>query len=56
VSEVRGEFLRATYGLRASSAAGAEARAEAIQLEQTVELPRDAVRDPTIEREVMGRV
>ena len=49
------EFVRATYRLRVDSA-GAEARAEALALEQTVELPRSAVRDPFVEREILGRV
>lgn len=33
-----------------------EARAEALALEQTVELPRGCVRDPFVEREIVGRV
>jgi ribulose-bisphosphate carboxylase large chain len=51
----RREFVRATYRLRVG-ADQVEARAEAIHLEQTVELPREAVRDRHIEREILARV
>jgi ribulose-bisphosphate carboxylase large chain len=49
------ELLRVTYHLdvRASEAA---ARAEAVAREQTVEVPRVAVRDPVVLREALGRV
>ena len=49
------DVLRVTYQLRVD-AAGAEKRAEEVAREQTVEVPRSAVTDPFIEREVMGRV
>ncbi len=49
------ESLRVTYRLAVDPAV-AEARAEAIALEQTVEVPRVAVRDAFIEREILGRV
>ena len=49
------EFLRVHYRL-AVAPAEAEARAEAIALEQTVEVPRVAVRDAFVEREILGRV
>ena len=50
------EFLRVTYRLDGNPAE-AEARAEAIALEQTVEVPRAvAMREPFIAREIVGRV
>ena len=49
------DALRVTYRL-AVAPAEAEARAEALAREQTVEVPRAVVRDAFIEREVMGRV
>ena len=49
------DVLRVTYRLRVD-AAGAEKRAEEVAREQTVEVPRSAVTDPFVEREVMGRV
>jgi ribulose-bisphosphate carboxylase large chain len=49
------EVLRVRYRLSVDPAA-AEARAEAIAREQTVEVPRVAVRDAFIEREILGRV
>ena len=49
------EFLRATYRLLVDESA-ARARAEELTLEQTAELPRAAVRDPRIERDILGRV
>ncbi len=45
-----------TYRLATADAAEARARAEAIALEQTVEIPRDIVPAGVIEDEVMGRV
>lgn len=49
------ERIVAVYAFR--GAAGAvEARAEAIALEQSVELPRAAVSDPRVRDEVVGRV
>jgi ribulose-bisphosphate carboxylase large chain len=50
------ELLRVTYRLEGDPA-GAEARAEAIALEQTVEVPRAvAMREPFVAREIVGRV
>ncbi|TMA29206.1 MAG: ribulose 1,5-bisphosphate carboxylase [Deltaproteobacteria bacterium] len=50
------ELLRVTYRLEGNPA-DAEARGEAIALEQTVEVPRAvAMRDPFIQREIVGRV
>jgi ribulose-bisphosphate carboxylase large chain len=50
------EFLRVTYRLE-GNLADAEARAEAIAFEQTVEVPRPvAMREPFIAREIVGRV
>jgi len=47
--------MRVSYRV-ACSAAEAEERAEILALEQTVEVPRVAVRDAFVEREVLGRV
>jgi ribulose-bisphosphate carboxylase large chain len=49
------ETLRVTYRLRVG-AESAEARAEQVAREQTVEVPRSAVVDPFVETEIMGRV
>ncbi len=49
------DLLRVTYRLDVE-AAEAAARAADVALEQTVEVPRQVVRDPFVEREVMGRV
>lgn len=49
------ESFRATYRVKVA-AGDAEARAEALLLEQTVELPRPAVRDPFVEKEILGRL
>jgi ribulose-bisphosphate carboxylase large chain len=49
------EPLRATYRLRVEPARARE-RAEALALEQTVELPREAVRDSFVEREILPEV
>jgi ribulose-bisphosphate carboxylase large chain len=50
------EFLRVTYRLDGNPA-DAEARAEGIAIEQTVEVPRAvAMREPFIAREIVGRV
>jgi ribulose-bisphosphate carboxylase large chain len=49
------DALRVTYRLEVE-AGEAEERAEAIALEQTVEVPRVVVRDPFVEREILGRV
>jgi ribulose-bisphosphate carboxylase large chain len=49
------EPLRALYRLDVEPAQAAE-RAETLALEQTVELPRAAVREPVVEAEVLGRV
>jgi len=52
------ELLRVTYRLAGlgDEPGRAEARAEAIAREHTVEVPRAAVRDAFIEREILGRV
>jgi ribulose-bisphosphate carboxylase large chain len=57
MSEAAGspELLRVTYHLDVR-AAEAEARAEAVAREQTVEVPRAVVRDPVVLREALGRV
>ncbi len=47
--------IRVTYLVRAD-AREIEARAEALLLEQTVELPRAAVRDPRVLERIVGRV
>ena len=50
------EFLRVTYRLDGDPSE-AEARAEAIAIEQTVEVPREvAIREPFVVREILGRV
>ena len=49
------ELLRVTYRLGASSSA-AEARAEQIAREQTVEVPREALRDARLALQIVGRV
>jgi ribulose-bisphosphate carboxylase large chain len=49
------ELLRVTYHLDVP-AAQADARAEAVAREQTVEVPRAVVRDAVVEREALGRV
>jgi len=50
------ELLRVTYRI-GGNAADAPARAEAIALEQTVEVPKPvALREPFIAREIVGRV
>ncbi len=48
-------MVRATYLVRADAGA-IEARAEALLLEQTVELPRTALRDRTVCERVLGEV
>jgi ribulose-bisphosphate carboxylase large chain len=47
--------LRVTYVIQAPPA-GIEARAEALLLEQTVELPRSAIRDAWVSSHILGRV
>lgn len=49
------DCFRATYRVQVA-ADEVEARAEALLLEQTVELPRAAVRDPFVEKEILGRI
>ena len=49
------ELLRVTYHLDVPGSE-ALARAEAVAREQTVEVPREAVRDAVVEREALGRV
>jgi ribulose-bisphosphate carboxylase large chain len=49
------ELLRVTYRLDGDPSEAA-ARAEAIALEQTVEVPRAALRDAFVAREIVGRV
>jgi ribulose-bisphosphate carboxylase large chain len=55
VSGEQREFVRATYRILVEADRVA-ARAQAIHLEQTVELPREAVRDAYVEREILARV
>jgi ribulose-bisphosphate carboxylase large chain len=50
-----GASLRVTYLVRAE-ARDVEARSEALMLEQAVELPRAALRDPAVAERVLGRV
>lgn len=45
-----------TYRIRAANRAEAQARAEGIALEQTVEIPRDVVPPGYVEDEILGRV
>lgn len=45
-----------TYRIRATNRAEAQARAEGIALEQTVEIPRDVVPAGYVEDEILGRV
>lgn len=45
-----------TYRIRATSRAVAQARADGIALEQTVEIPRDVVPPGYVEDEILGRV
>jgi ribulose-bisphosphate carboxylase large chain len=52
---VGSDALRVTYRLEVE-AAEAAARAEAIALEQTVEVPRVVVRDRFVEEQILGRV
>ena len=49
------QTLYVTYHIQ-SSPADIQARAEGVALEQSVELPRPAVRDSFIERNIMGKV
>jgi len=49
------QWIQATYRVCAT-ASTIEARAKAIALEQSIELPLEAVRDPRILRDVVGRV
>ena len=49
------DSFRATYRIQ-TGPAGIDERVEALLLEQTVELPRAAVRDPFVEKEILGRV
>ncbi len=49
------DSIRVTYRLQVADGE-VEARAEALLLEQTVELPRSAVHDAFVEREILGRV
>jgi ribulose-bisphosphate carboxylase large chain len=48
--------LRGTYHVSAPSAAELEARVESLLLEQTVELPRSALRDPFVLENIVGRL
>src|SRR5207248_11338682 len=48
-------WIKATYRVKAT-ASTIEARAQAIALEQSVELPLAAVRDPRVLRDVVARV
>ncbi len=47
--------LYVTYHIQAT-AAEIQARAEGVALEQSVELPRPAVRDPYIEKNIIGKI
>lgn len=49
------ETFRATYRLEVAPEE-IESRAEALLLEQTVELPREAVRDPFVEKEILAGI
>jgi ribulose-bisphosphate carboxylase large chain len=48
--------LRAIYHVTAPSAAELDARVESLLLEQTVELPRKALRDPFVLDRILGRL
>ncbi len=48
--------LRAIYHVTAPDAAELEARVESLLLEQTVELPRRALRDPFVLEQIVGRL
>ena len=48
--------LRVTYIVTAPNAAELEARVESLLLEQTVELPRAALRDPFVLENIVGRL
>jgi ribulose-bisphosphate carboxylase large chain len=55
VLEVSGERIRATYEFHGDPA-DAEARVNALRVEQTIEFPADLVPDDDIQREIIGRV
>lgn len=48
--------LRVTYFVTASNSADLDARVESLLLEQTVELPRKALRDPFVLENIVGRL
>jgi len=48
--------LRVTYHVTASNQADLDARVESLLLEQTVELPRAALRDPFVLENILGRL
>jgi ribulose-bisphosphate carboxylase large chain len=48
--------LRAIYHVTAPNAAELDARVESLLLEQTVELPRKALRDPFVLEQIVGRL
>ena len=48
--------LRATYHVTASNQADLDSRVESLLLEQTVELPRVALRDPFVLENILGRL
>jgi len=48
--------LRVTYHVTAANPSDLEARVESLLLEQTVELPRAALRDPFVLENIVGRV
>ena len=52
---VSGDRLTATYEFH-GPAADAEARADALRVEQTIEFPADLVPDDDIQREIIGRI
>ncbi len=52
---VSGDRLKATYEFH-GPVADAEARANALRVEQTIEFPADLVPDDDIQREIVGRI
>src|SRR5271170_114895 len=48
--------LRVTYTVTASNPSDLDARVESLLLEQTVELPRAALRDPFVLENIVGRL
>jgi len=48
--------LRVTYHITAANQSDLDARVESTLLEQTVELPRAALRDPFVLENIVGRL